>query len=104
MLINQGKRDIRSRFPYPVKWVDPALILNTDETTLVLYKNKQGKLKWMVQSKQFREARGKRFSAYTTEPDPKQVVCRMKMICTSNADGEEAPLFFVVKVCAGAYA
>ena len=27
-----------------------------------------------------------------------QVICRMRMISTSNADGEEAPLFFVVKV------
>ena len=34
-------RDIESLFPYPVKWTHPSLILNTDETTLVLTKHKK---------------------------------------------------------------
>ena len=66
-------RDVDSVFPYPVKWVNPSLIINTDETTLVLAKNKKGPPKWMVVSKRFRDSKRKKFSQYTTEPDPKQV-------------------------------
>ena len=81
-----------------MKWVNPGLIVNTDETTLVLAKNKAGPPKWMIVSKRFCDKNKKCFSQYTTEPDPRQVICRMRMITTSNADGEETPLFFVVKV------
>ena len=98
VVARKGKRDVESLFPYPVKWINPALLLNTDETTLVLVKNKRGPPKWIVVSKRFKNSKKKCFSEYTTEPDPSQVVCRMKLITTSNADGEEAPLFFVVKV------
>ena len=66
-------RDIESLFPYPVKWTNPALILNTDETTLVLTKHKKGKSKWVVVSKQFREAKRKNFTQYSIDPDPNQV-------------------------------
>ena len=85
----KGERDIRSLFPYPDKWVHPSLIINTDETLL---KNKKGPPKWVEVSKTFREAKRKRFTQYTTEPDPQQVVCRIRLITTSNTDGEEAPL------------
>ena len=47
----KGNRDVNDVFPYPVNWVNPALLLNTDETTLVLMKNKVGKLEWTVVSK-----------------------------------------------------
>ena len=66
-------RDIESLFPYPVKWINTALILNTDECTLVLVKNKGGKKKWVVVSRQFREAKKANFTQYSTEPDPNQV-------------------------------
>ena len=45
----------------------------------------------------FHGLKGKRFNCYSTDPDPQQEICRMRLITTSNADGEEAPLFFVVK-------
>ena len=41
--------------------------------------------------------KGSRFKCYSTDPDPKQEICRIRLITTSNADGEEAPLFFVIK-------
>ena len=71
----KADRNIETLFPYPVRWINPALIINTDETTLVLCKNKSGPPKWVVVSKQFREAKRKRFTQYSLEPDPSQVSC-----------------------------